>query len=152
MDFQSAVRTCLRKYATFRGRAGRSEFWWFALFGFGLHIAARILDRILFHGQMSVMGAGGGPAMSVAYSRPVLDGLVSLLLFVPSLAVGARRMHDIGRSGWWQAIVLAGVVAMVVPFLGMLVLLGCVGLLIYWFAQPSEGPNAYGPGPEPAAG
>jgi uncharacterized membrane protein YhaH (DUF805 family) len=77
MTFTTAVRTCFRKYATFTGVASRSEYWWFFLFYF-------ILDVALFLTGLVTLRA-----------------LASLVLFLPSLAVGVRRMHDGGRSGWW---------------------------------------------------
>lgn len=113
MDFKQAVLRCLRdKYADFGGRASRPEFWWFALATFLVGLLLNILH----------LG--------------ILALLVNLALLVPSLAVGARRLHDIGKSGWLQLIWL-------IPFIGWI-------LLIYWLVQPSTGPNAYGEGPAPA--
>ena len=63
-----------------------------------------------------------------------VSGLFALGTLLPFLAVASRRLHDIGRSGWWQ---LVGFI----PLLGWIV-------MIYWTVQPSEGPNAYGSGPE----
>ncbi|BEP95309.1 hypothetical protein GmRootA79_36930 [Acidovorax sp. A79] len=99
MDFVSAVKSCLTQYAGFSGRAVRSEFWWFFLF------------------QVAVM-------VVASFLGDVISGIVSLALVLPALAVGARRLHDIGRSGWWQLLTLTGI--------GVLV-------LIYWWVQPSEG-------------
>ncbi|PPC94807.1 MAG: hypothetical protein CTY33_02650 [Methylotenera sp.] len=99
MTFQEAIKLCFQKYADFSGRAKRPEFWWFALFTF---LASMIL------GVVSSM----------------LSGLFSLAVIVPSLAVGARRLHDIGRSGWWQLIWL-------VPVIGWII-------MIYWFVQESN--------------
>jgi uncharacterized membrane protein YhaH (DUF805 family) len=99
MDFVSAVKSCLGQYAGFTGRAVRSEFWWFFLF------------------QIIVMVVAG-------FLGDVVSGIVSIALLLPALAVGARRLHDIGRSGWWQLLTLTGI--------GVLV-------LIYWWVQPSEG-------------
>lgn len=137
MDFKASVRTCFSKYATFTGRAGRSEFWWFVLFNLIARIVARIVDGILFGGPMVMMQHGHGYGMWEVYSPGgIVTGIVMLGLILPQLAVGARRLHDIGRSGWWQLIVL-------IPLLGWL-------LLLYWFVQPSSGPNTHGEGPEPA--
>lgn len=99
MDFVSAVKSCLTQYATFSGRAVRSEFWWFFLFQIVVVIVASFLGN-------------------------TISSLVSLALLLPALAVGARRLHDIGRTGWWQLLSFTGI--------GFLVLL-------YWWAQPSEG-------------
>lgn len=111
-DIQKAVRTCLTKYADFNGRAARPEFWWFVL---AQLVVALILNMVV----------------------PILGGLFSLALLVPSLAAGARRLHDIGKSGWLQ-------------LLGLIPVIGWI-LLIYWGAQPGE-PNAnqYGPPPTDA--
>jgi uncharacterized membrane protein YhaH (DUF805 family) len=98
MNFGQAISTCFSKYATFTGRASRPEFWWFFLFQILLSIAASMLGD-------------------------VLASVASLILLLPALAVGARRLHDIGKSGWWQLIMLT--------VIGLL-------LLIYWWAQPGE--------------
>lgn len=104
MNFGQAISTCLSKYATFAGRASRSEFWWFFLFQLLVSIAASMLGD-------------------------VVNGLVNLALLLPALAVGTRRLHDIGRSGWWQLIMLT--------VIGLLV-------LIYWWVQPTaDGSNEY---------
>jgi uncharacterized membrane protein YhaH (DUF805 family) len=109
MDFVEATKTCLRKYATFGGRASRSEYWWFFLFGLLVGAAASLFSERL-------------------------NALVSLFLLLPSTAVGARRLHDIGRSGWWLLLWL-------VPVIGWIPLL-------YWAVQPSSPANQYGSGPE----
>ena len=98
MNFGQAISTCFSKYATFSGRASRPEFWWFFLFQILVSIAASMLGDIV-------------------------AGLVSLALLLPALAVGARRLHDIGKSGWWQLIMLT--------VIGLL-------LLIYWWVQPGS--------------
>jgi uncharacterized membrane protein YhaH (DUF805 family) len=104
MNFGQAISVCLSNYATFTGRASRPEFWWFFLFQILVSIAASMLGD-------------------------VVAGLVSLGLLLPALAVGTRRLHDIGKSGWWQLIMLTGI--------GLLV-------LIYWWVQPTaEGGNSY---------
>lgn len=97
MDFVSAVKSCLGQYAGFSGRAVRSEFWWFFLF------------------QIIVM-------VIASFLGDVISGIVSIALLLPALAVGARRLHDVGRSGWWQLLTLTGI--------GVLV-------LIFWWVQPS---------------
>src|SRR4051812_32820666 len=104
MSFQDAIRVCLqRKYADFNGRARRSEFWFFVLFTAIVSAVGGILDTIF--------GLRNG-----SYGTGPIQGVLQLALLVPSLAVGARRLHDIGRSGWWQLIGL-------VPVAGWIVLL-----------------------------
>jgi uncharacterized membrane protein YhaH (DUF805 family) len=77
LSFATAVRTCLKKYATFSGVATRPEYWWFVLFEF--------VGSIIF----SLTGV------------VALRVLWALALLVPGLAVAVRRLHDTGRSGWW---------------------------------------------------
>jgi uncharacterized membrane protein YhaH (DUF805 family) len=121
MNFQTAIRACLGNYATFAGRARRSEFWFFALFTILCNIVASILDGALFGIQ------GGGP----------LGVIVSLGLFLPGLAAGARRLHDGGRSGWWLLI-------------GLLPILGWIVLLIFYLNRGEDGPNRFGGDPREA--
>ena len=106
MTFGESIQVCLKKYADFEGRASRPEYWWFFLFAILAQIAASIISH-------------------------ALAGLVVIALLLPSLAAGARRLHDIGRSAWWLLVGL-------IPVAGPLVLL-------YWFVQPGEpAANAYG--------
>jgi DNA-binding CsgD family transcriptional regulator len=88
MTFAESIRSCLTKYAEFQGRASRSEFWWFTLF---VTLAAAALAYI----SMTVSNAF----------------LVAMLL--PLLAAGTRRLHDSGRSGWWQLFLLVPVAGLV---------------------------------------
>lgn len=108
MNFGQAMSSCLSNYATFSGRASRSEFWWFFLFQVLASAAASMFSE-------------------------KLSGLVSLALLLPALAVGARRLHDIGKSGWWQLLMISGI--------GLLV-------LIYWWVQPTaDDVSNYGSSP-----
>ena len=77
MDFQEAIKTCFRKYADFEGRAGRPEYWWFMLF---------------------VLLA----SMALSVISPMLSGLFSIGVLLPTIAAATRRLHDTERSGWWQ--------------------------------------------------
>ena len=120
MSFQDAVRTCVtRKYADFSGRARRSEYWWFFLFNVLVGAVASVLDAII--------GTRYG-------STGLIEILVQLALLVPGIAVGVRRLHDTGRSGWWLLIAL-------VPIVGVIV-------LIVFMVQDSQGENQYGPSPK----
>ena len=96
MSFSDAISTCLRKYATFSGRARRSEYWWFTLANVLAAILASLVDQLLAVSGVSL--------------------LVTVGLLLPSLAVTVRRLHDTGRTGWWCFIAL-------VPLVGAVVLL-----------------------------
>lgn len=116
MDYYVGV---LKKYAVFEGRATRSEYWYFVLFNLLISIAIGIVEGALFKGSA------------------LLGNLYSLALLVPSLAVGARRLHDIGKSGWWMLIAL-------IPIVGWI-------MLIVWYATDTQlASNEYGPNPKEA--
>jgi uncharacterized membrane protein YhaH (DUF805 family) len=91
MPIVDAVKACFAKYADFNGRATRSEYWWFFL-------------AVLL---------GSAVAMIISYR---LYTLVSLIILLPMIAVGARRLHDTNRSGWWQLLALVpfGIILVVV--------------------------------------
>lgn len=110
----------LKKYAEFDGRARRKEYWMFVLVNIGVSICLALLGAMI-----------GGKLLGMN----VLSLLYSVAVLIPSIAVGIRRLHDTGRSGWWTLIVF-------VPFIGVLVLL-------YFAVLDSEpGANAYGPNPK----
>jgi uncharacterized membrane protein YhaH (DUF805 family) len=119
MSFGDAVKSVFNQYVGFSGRARRSEYWYWMLFYFILAIVASILDRALF-GQ----------------TNSYISWLLGLGLFLPSLAVAVRRLHDTSRSGWW---VLIGLI----PIIGTIV-------LIVFYVQDSHGDNQYGPSPKGA--
>lgn len=96
MTFTEAVTTAFQKYATFSGRATRSEYWWFVLFVILVNIVLTIVANAL--------------------NSPFLPAIASLLFFLPNLAITARRLHDIDKAGWWMLIV-------VVPLLGFILML-----------------------------
>ncbi len=123
MTFLESIKTVYGKYATFSGRATRSEYWWFALFA---SIVAVLYYAL--YGYSFIYGSGSGYIfVSVIY------GIFSLVSILPSLALMVRRLHDIGKSGWW---ILIGLV----PFIGGIV------LLIFSLME-STGDNEYGPNP-----
>ena len=122
MSFPDAVRICLRKYADFNGRARRSEYWFFFLFTAIVGVVGGILDAI-FRTRSGMYG-GTGP----------IQGILQLALLIPGLAVGARRLHDTGRSGWWLLI-------------GLIPLVGWIILLVF-FVQDSKPANQHGPNPK----
>jgi uncharacterized membrane protein YhaH (DUF805 family) len=125
MNFQEAVRVCLReKYADFSGRARASEYWWFQLFA----VIACVVPYLLYAIAISLH------SLSLIVLLALVQIVVSLGLIVPGLAVCVRRLHDVGKSGWFWFICL-------VPFVG--------GFILLYFlivpGQPTS--NAYGETP-----
>ncbi|GAB6900388.1 DUF805 domain-containing protein [Kineosporia succinea] len=127
MSFSEAVNTVLKqKYATFSGRARRSEYWFFTLASILISIVATI---ILVVGLVA-----GQDAPAIAVIGGIIYAVISLGMFIPSLAVFVRRLHDTGRTGWW---ILLGIV----PF-------GSLVLLVFTVLDSEPGSNAYGPSPK----
>lgn len=112
----------LKKYATFSGRAQRAEYWYFVLFYLLFFIGLSIIDGVT--GSFSEEAGMG-----------LLSGLLTLVLLIPSIAVGVRRLHDTGRSGWWLLIAL-------IPLVGAIV------LLVFTVQDSQIGANVYGPNPK----
>lgn len=118
MSFIEAIGSAFRNYVNFGGRARRSEYWWFALFLTVLGVVALVIDTL-------VLG------FSIEDNFAPINSVTSLATFLPSIAVSVRRLHDIGRSGWWLLIAFT-----IVGFIP----------LIYWACQPGDvEANAYGP-------
>ncbi len=129
MGFKEAVKTVYNKYATFQGRATRSEYWYFYLFFV-------IVDLALIYGS-AIIGSifngldGFATGMTVGTA---LYGIFALASFLPSLAVSVRRLHDTNRSGW-------NVLWSLLPLIGAIILL-------VFFVTPSKESNQYGEKPE----
>lgn len=122
MSFPEAITTCLRKYADFKGRASRSEFWWFVLLYYGVLFLPLII--------LGVTAESGDVIPSIA--GPLI-GLAFLALVLPYVAAGVRRLHDTDKSGWWWFISL-------IPF-------GSIILIVFWASKGSPGTNQYRPPP-----
>ena len=108
---------CLKHYVDFSGRAQRMEFWMFQLINLIILIGLAIIDMIL--------GLG------------FLQPIYALGVLLPNLAVGARRLHDTNRSGWWL-------------LLGLIPLIGIIILIVFWVQDSQTGDNAFGPNPKAA--
>ena len=133
MGFIEAIKVCLSKYAQFNGRASRSEFWYFFLFIFIYFFLAGFLLGI------------------VAASDEVF-GLATLVLlipiFIPSIAVAARRLHDINQSGWMQCIFIPGFFADELLGTGWVIYILTFALYAFWFSQAGKkGKNRFGAQP-----
>ncbi len=116
MNFGAAIKTCFSKYAVFSGRASRSEFWWFCLFGFIGGIVTVVVDVMIL-------------GYTVEDNGPV-NIIFTIITFLPYLSVGARRLHDIDKSGWWQLIVLT--------------VIGIILLIIWWATVGKNKKNVHG--------
>lgn len=127
MSFTEAVRSVLSQYATFHGRARRSEYWWFFLFYIIVLFVASIIDGIF--------GTNWGDSF---YSNwGLFYSLAVLGLLLPNLGVLFRRLHDTNHSGWWVLI-------------GLIPLVGWIVLLVFCVTDSDPGPNQYGPSPKAA--
>ena len=106
MSFGKAVKTCFKKYFDFKGRARRSEFWWFVLFVFIVTFVWSILGS--FISVAVIVGSGGEDFNVTSYiiTLSVIIFLPILFLMIPHYAVTTRRLHDTGRSGWWVVLSL----------------------------------------------
>ena len=123
MEFNEAYKTCLiKKYATFSGRAPRSEYWYFVLFLLLASILTTIMDAMLF------------PSVDIVEDLwTPINAIFSLLTVIPSISAAARRLHDVDRSGWWQLLYFT--------IIGSL-------LVLYWLIKKSDsGNNKHGTNP-----
>lgn len=113
----AAAKRFFKKYATFSGRASRSEFWWWTLIAGIVSIVLNIISQAAGGNTMSASGAmtmsGGATVVSV------IAGIWALATIVPTLALAWRRLHDTNRSGAWYLLVFT--------------LIGAIVLLV-WFA------------------
>jgi uncharacterized membrane protein YhaH (DUF805 family) len=141
------IINALKNYANFTGRAGRTEFWSFTLL-FGLiTVGAHFID------------AGDGQIVPVAAGMGILELATFLLLLLPAITTGARRLHDTGRSGWWLC-------TLYIPYLAFVastgnhqleiasaaaLLLGTIILLIQLMLPGEKSENRFGPIPTPNA-
>ena len=145
MNLQQSITSVYSKYATFTGRASRSEFWWYQLF------------------NVVIIG------IPITFVSEALESAWSLANLVPSLAVTWRRLHDIDKSGWWQIAPLAGLPFFILTMVlrgtgiavysgemvsspmfwaGVLTAVGMTILLIRWWATPgTPGSNRFGDDP-----
>ena len=121
MGFSDAVQNVLmNNYANLNGRASRSEYWWFVLFNFIVNIVTLVIDLTL--GSM------------ITYDMGYVGLIAFLALLLPTVSVSVRRLHDIGKSGWW--ILLA--IIPIVNFIGIFV------ILVFTLMEGEEHPNQYG--------
>jgi len=114
--------TAMKKYAVFNGRARRKEYWMFTLFNVIFSIVAIVLDNIL-----------GTASEDLGYG--LIYGLFGLAIIIPTLAITVRRLHDIGKSGWWILISLIPII-------------GGIWLFVLTVTDSQPGDNQYGANPK----
>jgi uncharacterized membrane protein YhaH (DUF805 family) len=119
MGFVEAISSGFGKYATFSGRACRSEYWYFLLFYIVVLVVAVVIDIVVF------------PSLDI---KPV-QLIAILALFLPTIAVAIRRLHDLDRTGWWYLIAFTGI--------------GGIVLFVWYCMKGTTGPNRFGPDPIP---
>ena len=104
MNFGQAVSSCFSNYATFSGRATRSEYWYWCLFLFVGGICTIVAD-VLIIGDMEI--------------QPI-NLIFTLATALPGLAVSVRRLHDVNKSGWWLLIMLTGIGILLLAYWALL--------------------------------
>ena len=138
------IKKCLRLYFNGKGRARRSEYWWWVLFAVVVSIIATILDGLLFGWNMYTSQP----------NTPLVSGLLGLGLLAPGISVMSRRFHDVGLSGWlvagvFGAYVVGGALANTgSPIGGLVVLVTAIAALVVTFLPSKPGENQYGPNPK----
>lgn len=150
-SFIEAIKVCFRKYATFKGRASRSEYWWFVLF-------------------VTLLGFVGGLAeASMGQDGAIISAVISIATFLPSLSAQVRRLHDTNRSGWWIGAYLlfsifggigialttglttdfatpepSGALLGLLALWGIGVLIWAIALFVFMVQRGTRGPNRFG--------
>jgi uncharacterized membrane protein YhaH (DUF805 family) len=127
MNFTAAIRSFWSRFADFKGRSRRSEYWYVQLFLVVTNMAVAGIDLALMDGDVDRFIANGG------------GGIVGLIwifaTIVPALAVLIRRLHDTGKTGWWALV-------------GFIPLVGAIVLLVFTVTDSSPGENKYGTSPK----
>lgn len=150
-SFVEAIKVCFRKYATFKGRASRSEYWWFALF-------------VMLASIIGAMAEG-----SMGEDGTAISAVISIATFLPSISAQVRRLHDTDRSGWWvggyllasvfggivigltvmsygvqDPAAMAGMSAALLAIWGIVMLVWGIALFVFMVQRGTRGPNRFG--------
>lgn len=138
MSFGQAITSGFKNYANFKGRASRSQFWWFYLFIILVAIALAVVDQTLgFTVGAQVIDLGDGNVFETP-GTGVLGILWGLAVFLPFLGLAVRRLHDTNRTGWW---VLWGFLLTFVCFVGVII------LIVFYASKGTPDENRFGPPP-----
>jgi uncharacterized membrane protein YhaH (DUF805 family) len=141
MTFKESIKTCFNKYATFNGRASRSEYWFWTLFLIVAELVIWFGALMLFGGMGASVGGAADPygAAGGALGGMIVGGgiamilifIFALIIILPTLAVTVRRLHDSNKSGWFLLLYI-------VPFVGPLV------IFVFMLLPSTEGANNFG--------
>ena len=149
LEFGEAISICWKKFSDFTGRARRSEYWWWCLLIHIIFTVTSFIGRILSLGDIVTI-------------------IAWLILVIPSMAVGTRRLHDTGRSGWWivaeyvmavimwimvfsvESLVYYSSAIWVIFYYIFLLLFLFVYIVVFYFSvlDSHKGENQYGPSPK----
>jgi len=119
MTLSESISTCFAKFATFQGRASRSEYWWFIL---AVTIFTYLLQIVVGITTLTDADEGLGAAIGM--------NIIVWILFIPEISAGSRRLHDVGKSGWWQLIAFT--------------VIGLIPLIIWMARVGDKEPNRFG--------
>ena len=123
VSLAGAIVLGFQRYFDFSGRSSRSEYWWWILFVIIAGVVLTVADILI--GTYNADTESG-----------LLASIFGLVTFIPGIAVGVRRLHDINRTGWWVLFASLFFWLLFIPVL----------LLLYWATRPSDqGDNEYGP-------
>ncbi len=134
MGFIETIRHNFVHYADFKGRAQRSQYWWWALFVFLSTSILNVIDGAFGWNLVTLPDLNGTEVPTQIYGGGPLASIWFLVLLIPGIAVAVRRLHDRNMSGWWY----------------LLNLLCCIGsiILFVWYLLPgTKGENRFGPDP-----
>lgn len=131
MNFGPAIVSGFKRFADFKGRSSRSEYWYWVLFlvlvGWGLSGLATFLRLV------SVMAGGSTVLVLSSIAVSIVAILFDLASIVPALALGVRRLHDVDKSGWWLLLEFT--------------VIGLIPLFIWFCTRGTLGPNRFGEDP-----
>ena len=118
MNFQQSIEKCFKNYANFNGRATRSEFWFFYLFVVLVSIGTVIIDFVIDPTGNFIL----------------FNSIASLALLIPQISAACRRLHDTGKSGWWQLLYLT--------------IIGGIVVIVWLATETTKKKNHFGPVPK----
>lgn len=133
MDIVDAVKSAFQRYFDFSGRSSRAAFWYFMAFVIGGLSLLPFIDGFLF-GTGPVPLAGPWASFGFPVAHGPLSALFGLACFIPWLSVSTRRLHDVGRPGWWM-------------YFGFIPPFGWMFMMVWLTREGVVGENEHGPDP-----